>query len=126
MGRGDGGGCGARAATLARGLASAGGAGEAATGDGRAASGVRAAACAVATCDGSRRGSASRTATRAGVTRNGAAKSSPMAPFFPIGITPPQTEQRARMPASGTRFGSTRKTVPHSPHRTFMAYPHPR
>ena len=70
--------------------------------------------------------SCSITAMRAGVTRSGATKSSPIAPALPIGITPPHTEQRARIPASGTRLGSTRNTELHSPHRTFMAFQHPR
>lgn len=38
----------------------------------------------------------------------------------PTAITPPQTEQRVRTPACGTRAGSTRKTERHSGQVTFM------
>ena len=37
-----------------------------------------------------------------------------------IGITPPQTAQRARTPPGGTRLGSTRKIERHSGHATFI------
>ncbi|HYB41746.1 MAG TPA: hypothetical protein VEL75_08260 [Candidatus Methylomirabilis sp.] len=47
-------------------------------------------------------------------------KSSSIAPRSPIAITPPQTEQRARMPLIGTLAGSTRKIDPHSGQVTFM------
>ena len=51
------------------------------------------------------------------------AKSSSIRPDSPMAITPPHTEQRARMPASGTFAGSTRNTVPHSGQPTFIAAP---
>ncbi|HEU6452739.1 MAG TPA: hypothetical protein VFT57_15070 [Gemmatimonadaceae bacterium] len=50
-------------------------------------------------------------------------KSSSMRPDSPIAITPPHTEQRARIPATGIFAGSTRKMVPHSGHPTFIARP---
>ena len=49
-----------------------------------------------------------------------AVKSSSMRPRSPMPITPPQTEQRARTPASGIFAGSTRKTELHSGQVTFM------
>lgn len=51
----------------------------------------------------------------------GDTKSSSIAPCSPIAITPPHTEQRARIPACGIFVGSTRKTEPHSAHVTFIA-----
>ncbi|HWG54425.1 MAG TPA: hypothetical protein VN677_14120 [Gemmatimonadaceae bacterium] len=56
------------------------------------------------------------------VTASGtdAVKSLSMRPVDPIGMTPPQTEQRARTPDTGILAGSTRKTDPHSGQETFM------
>ena len=50
----------------------------------------------------------------------GVAKSSVQLRAVVIGMIPPQTEQRARMPGPGTRAGSTRNTDWHSGHETFM------
>src|SRR5436305_1049634 len=50
--------------------------------------------------------------------RDGANSSSIELPA-PTVMTPPHTEQRARMPAEGIFVGSTRKTERHSGHETF-------
>ena len=50
----------------------------------------------------------------------GVAKSSVQLRAVVIGMIPPHTEQRARTPGPGTRAGSTRNTVWHSGHETFM------
>ena len=50
----------------------------------------------------------------------GVAKSSVQLRAAVIGIIPPHTEHRARTPGPGTRAGSTRNTVWHSGHETFM------
>jgi len=48
------------------------------------------------------------------------AKSSVQLRAAVIGMIPPHTEHRARTPGPGTRAGSTRNTVWHSGHETFM------
>ena len=50
----------------------------------------------------------------------GVAKSSVQLRAAVIGMMPPHTEHRARTPGPGTRAGSTRNTVWHSGHETFM------
>jgi hypothetical protein len=50
----------------------------------------------------------------------GVAKSSVQLRVAVMGMMPPQTEHRARMPGPGTRDGSTRNTDWHSGHDTFM------
>ena len=50
----------------------------------------------------------------------GVAKSSVQLRAAVIGMMPPHTEHRARIPGPGTRAGSTRNTDWHSGHETFM------